>query len=260
MRSLTYTNPIGGSVQFSRTPFLIESLVGLDLPTIDIQEQKAPFQDGTTPLDQLFQPREVVLAGKILAPQNLSQIATYRRQILSALNPKAGPGSLLYQNDLRSYLLTAVLVDPSDPLFPNKDLTDPYQAFQITFYCHDPYLYDPAPTSVVFGSTASVINSGDVEASVTITIPGPCTNPTITNVTSGLAIAYVGSIASGASLVLCTKPGQIRCLLGGVNSMANIAATSTFWSLVLGTNTIEVTFGSGSPDITLAYSNKYLGA
>ena len=258
MRKLTYNNPIGGSIELYFKPFLLTSVEGLDLPQPNNQEDKAPFQDGTTPIDQLFKPREIVVSGSILAPQDFSGIATYRRQLLSALNPKAGPGTLTYQNNLRSYLMQQVVAEGS--LFKNKQLDYPYQDFQITFYCHDPYLYDTTPTSVGIGASTLVQNLGDVEAPVTITIPGPCTNPTITNVTTGLSIAYVGSVPSGTSLVISTVFGNKSALLGGVNAMPNISPSSTFWSLLLGNNYIEATFGSGTPSVTLAFYNKYLGA
>jgi len=258
MRKLTYTNPIGGSVLFYANPLLITSLKGLDLPPQTIQEQKAPFQDGTTPIDRLLNIREVVLEGAINAPNNFAGIAGYRRSIISALNPKAGPGIFVYQNDIASYLIKNVI--PEGPLFSDKALTDPFQTFQLTLYCHDPYLYDVSPTVAAIGASTAVVNAGDVMAPITITISGACTNPIITNATSGYAIKYIGSLTSGQSLVISTAFGNKSVLLNGANAMSLISSDTVFWGLLLGSNTITFSASSGTPTVSLSFSNRYLGA
>lgn len=258
MRKLTYSNPIGGSVLFYGSPLLITSLKGMDIPPQTIQEQKAPFQDGSTPIDRLLNIREVVLDGAINAPNNFTAIASYRRSIISALNPKAGPGSFVYQNDVASYLVKNVI--PEGPLFPDKILTDPFQSFQLTLYCHDPFLYDVSPTVVALGASTAVINSGDVMAPITLTISGACTNPIITNATSGYAIKYNGSLLAGQSLVISTTFGNKSVLLNGVNAMPNITNDTVFWGLLLGSNTITFSAGSGTPTVSLSFSNRYIGA
>ncbi len=259
MRSLLYTNPIGGSVLFCKSPLLITSLEGLDIADLNLQEQKAPFQDGATPIDQLLQPREVVLEGAINAPQDLTGIDTYKRSIISALNPKAGPGTLTYTNNLRSYLLKNVVLKGGG-IFKNKDLTNPFQEFQLTFYCHDPYLYDTAATVVALGSSTVATNSGDVLAEIKITIPGPCTNPVIENYTSGYSMEYVGTIASGSSLIISTVKGNLSATIGGSSVMSSMLATSVFWGLLLGDNTITFSCSSGSVTPVLSYYNRYIGA
>lgn len=258
MRKLTYTNPLGGSLELYYTPFLITSLAGMDIPRVNRQEQKAPLQDGATPIDLLFLPREIEIDGAINAPQNISGILTYKRQIIAALNPKAGPGTLTYQNNLRSYLLKNVTAE--GPLFPNKDLPDPFQTFHLTFEAADPYLYDTSPTSVSLGSSTNVSNAGDVMAPITLTISGACTNPIITNTTTGYAIKYVGSLLAGDSLVISTEFGNKSVKKNGVNAMGNISADTVFWGLALGSNTITFSVGSGTPTVSLQFSKKYLGA
>lgn len=263
MRSLLYTNPLGGSVLFGSNLLVITSLQGLDFADINVQEQKAPFQDGSTPIDQLFQPRSIVIQGSILVAQNLAEIDAQKRLVIAALNPKAGPGSAVYTNNLRSYALRNLV--PKGSLFSNKDLTSPFQAFQVTLYCHDPYLYDLAAiTDSLAVGTTNCVNSGDISCDLVLTINGPCTNPTITNTLSGYSIAYSGSIASGQSLVVNTSFGNkfARLYSGSsfVNAMPSIAAGSVFFGLELGNNPISLSVGSGTPVVTLAHTNRYLGA
>lgn len=258
MRRLVYTNPIGGTVTFQYSPFLITSLTGLDIPTINLQTQKSSFQDGATAIDQLFEPREVVMQGAINAPNDFVNINTYKRTIISALNPKAGPGTLLYTNNNKTYKLNSVV--PEGPLYANKEQTNPFQEFQTTFYCHDPYFYDETATSLVLAAPTSVVNSGDVMAPIVLTITGACTNPTITNSTSGYSISYVGSLTAGQTLTINTNYGLKSCKIGTTNVMANISSSSVFWGLLLGTNSITYSTSSGSPTVTLSYYNKYIGA
>ena len=139
MKSLVYTNAIGGTITFTTSPtstqVFLESVSGLDFPNINIYQQKSPYQDGATPIDQLLDIREVVMTGAIVVPLNLSSIDTFKRTIISALNPKAGPGTLVYTNNNTSYTLRNVI--PHGPMFQFKPITEPFQKLQITFYCHD---------------------------------------------------------------------------------------------------------------------------
>ena len=264
MRQFQYINPIGGNVLFYNKPYLITSLKGLDLADLNIQEQIAPFQDGTTPIDQLFKPREVVLEGAILYPQNFSQIATSRRAIISGLNPKAGPGSAIYTNNIKSYALKNVV--PEGPLFADKELTNPYQIFQVAFHCHDPYLYDISPIvdTIAVGSNNYSVNSGDVMSDILLQINGPCVNPTVTNLFSGYFISFVGSLSASQYLLINTAFGSKSVMLytGGVpsNAMSSISATSVFFGLGIGSTPIQLAVGSGSPTCTLTHTNRYIGA
>jgi len=262
MRVINYTNPNAGSITFSYNPYLITSLKGLDLAKINNQTQKGPYQDGATPIDQLFEVREVVLEGAINAPQNLVAIDGYKRAMLSALNPKAGPGILYYTNNIRTYRLKNVVAD--GPIYSNKEATSPFQTFQITFYCNDPYLYDSSDTNTALGSSTAITNSGDVNMPYVLVIAGPCTNPVITNSTSGKSISYSGSLTSSQYLTISTAYGNIYATLNTngtvTNAMASFTSTTTFFSLGLGISNINKSASSGTPIATMTYSPRYIGA
>lgn len=262
MKSLVYTNAIGGTITFSTAPtssqVFLETVSGLDIPNINIYQQKSPYQDGATPIDQLLDIREVVMTGAIVVPLNLSSIDTFKRTIISALNPKAGPGTLVYTNNNTSYTLRNVI--PRGPLFSFKPITEPFQKLQITFYCHDPYLYSTSSSTVSLSGSTVIANAGDVMAPVSISITGACTNPTISNTTSGYSIAYVGSLTTGQTLTINTAFGNKSVKIGSSNVIYNISAASVFWGLLLGNNTITVSVGSGTPSASLTYYTRYLGA
>lgn len=286
MRSLVYTNPRGVSLTLYQDPFLITSLEGLDLPTVDIQEQKAPYQDGTTYLDALFEPRTITVTGAITQPQDLSAIFTSRAEILAALNPKNGPGVLTYTNDNATY--TTVATVTGAPLFPDKPATEPLQRFQITFYCNDPYWYAedqgsitmslvtggltfPITFPITFGTyigntPTAAVNAGDSETPVIISVNGPAVNPVITNQTTGELIRCNIEIFAGDILSINTKFGSKAITLNssaGVisNQMSTLDPTSTFWQLAIGNNLIlysDDTQGS-SESCVVTWYDRYSG-
>ena len=138
MRKFTFVN---GSSTITLGPgsvFVIESVNGLDEAKLQKQEQKAPYQDGTTYIDTLFDVREIVIKGSINYPKNLTQINAQKDVMYRALNPKNGEGWLTYEYDGGSKKIKAV----ASVIFKNKPWKDPYQEFQVTFRCCDPLWQD----------------------------------------------------------------------------------------------------------------------
>ena len=285
MRSLVYTNPLGVSLTLYKDPYLITTLDGLDLPTVDEQEQKAPYQDGTTYLDALFEPRTIVVTGAIINVQQLGPIFTDRAAILSCLNPKNGPGTLTYTNDNAVYTTVATV---SLAHFPNKLATEPFQKFQIQFYCNDPYWYAgtgssailaivtggltfPITFPITFGTYVGITlvaapNVGDSVTPVILTITGPCANPTVTNTTTGELIRCNITLGVGDVLIINTKFGSKSVVLnaasGGLsNQMSTLDSTSTFWQLAIGNNQIQFSddVQIGPETCTVSWFNRFSG-
>jgi hypothetical protein len=285
VRKLVYTNPLGVSVTLYQTPYLITKLEGLALPGIQSQEQKAPYQDGTTYLDALFDPRTVVVSGSISHPQALGQIFTDRATIISALNPKNGPGTLTYTNDNATYTTACHVIVAT---FPDKPANEPFQRFQIQFHCNDPYWYGNSAQSIsmvlvtggftfpftfpkTFGSyvgsvSTPAVNAGDSVTPVLISVYGPCAVPVITNQTTGQLIKCNITLQSGDVLIINTKFGSKSVTLitsAGVksNQMATLDPTSTFWQLAIGSNNILYSdnVNSGAESCVVSWNNRYSG-
>jgi len=285
MRSLVFTNPLGVSLTLYKDPYLITTLDGIDLPTVNEQEQKAPYQDGTTYLDALFDPRTIVVTGAIINVQLLGPIFTDRASILAALNPKNGPGTLTYTNDNAVYTTVATV---NLAQFPNKLATDPFQAFQIQFYCNDPYWYaedsDSISMSLVIGGftfpfsfpfsfgtyigsiPTAAVNDGDSVTPVIISVFGPCANPVITNTTTGELIRCNITLTTGDILVINTKFGSKSIMLltsGGqtINEMSTLDSTSTFWQMAIGNNLITFSDDTqqAQESCTVTWTNRYSG-
>jgi len=159
-RKLVYLNGQNETITFETGPYLIVKIEGLGIPNVDRQEQKAPYQDGTTYIDSLLQNRDIVVELAITKPNDFSNIALYRRELSQRLTPKYGLGDLTYTDeDGNSYTIRAVV---SSMVFPNKDYRDPYMRAMVTFTACDPYWKSvigieinlPTPTT----SDESIIN------------------------------------------------------------------------------------------------------
>lgn len=162
-RSLVFTNGNNETITLERSPYLITDIDGLGVPSVDVQEQQSPFIDGTVAIDTVLAPRELTVTVFIIAPNEFANIDTYRRDIVKKLNPKLGPGTLVYTTEGgTSYRIIGV---PSSVVFRPKEYNTPYAEAQIVFHCHDPYWQKTTETTTSIGTIASsdeiLIYNGD---------------------------------------------------------------------------------------------------
>lgn len=161
-RKIVFVNGESETLTIETNPYIIIKLEGLGIPSVNRQEQKAPYQDGTTYIDSLLGNRDIVVEIGIVRPNDFADIATYRRELSQRLCPKYGQGTLTYTDEAgNSYAITAV---PYSIVFPNKDYRDPYARAQITFTANDPYWRE------VTGSTISLPTSVTSAESVITTL------------------------------------------------------------------------------------------
>jgi len=284
MRKLEYTNPLGTSITHYNFGFLITALDGIEMTKLTVQEQRAPGQDGSTYIDGIFDPRVITVSGSITEP-DLPTIFQQRSSAQAQLNPKLGPGVLTYTNDEGVYTTLAVVNNVS---FPNKEFTNPFQEFQLQFYCCDPYWYDQSSQTLNFklvtggftfpftfpktfgtwtGSTAqNALNDGDSKTPVILTITGPATNPKVLNKTTGEFVKCLISLNPNESLVINTKIGSksvVKISSTGVmtNQSATLTADSTYWTLGVGDN--YILFSDDTPNskeaCVISWYNRYVG-
>lgn len=288
MRVLAYTNSNGQTLTLSQMPYLITKLSGIDSPKLALQEKFAPYQDGSTYIDALYQPRDIVVEGAISgSPVDLTAIATARRAIIAALNPKYGVGTLTYTWNGGTLSIPAIPV--SSPVLPNKLSKEPYQRFQITFHCPDPYWRTVSATVVpiiylgysmefpveflpggillselggIKGQTANITIVGDVPSPLTMVFYGPADNPKITNTTTGEFVRIVKTLTAVEAATVTTNFGNKTVTIGGVNAMQYLDLQSTFFQLQPGTNQLECwedgeNVGS---TVSISYYDRYIGA
>ena len=289
MRSLQYISGTNSSVTFDDSFLGITSLEGLDIAPVNIQEQKSPFQDGTIPIDQLFSPREIVMGGTIGVGGDVGAIYTQRRNMLAVINPKLGPGMLIYTNDFGQWAILNVI--PEGPVFKNRNANDGPQQFQVTFYCHDPYLYDvsytttnlqTAVSNLVFpitftaggiafsyftGAPKTVYNLGDYSTPVILSMYGPATNPKLLNVTTGEYVKVLTTLNAGDVIQVNTTNGIDTVLFtpsgGSQSNVINLLDLgSTFFQLGIGPVQLQYLDDtlSSSKNCIVAWRNRYIGA
>ncbi len=148
-RSLVFTNSNSEVITFERSPYLITNIEGLGIPSVEVQEQRSPFIDGTTEIDNVIEARDIVMTVSIIAPNDFSNIDTYRRDIIKKLNPKLNAGTIIYTTEGGdSYRIVGT---PTSVVFRGKVYGEPFQECQIIFHCHDPYWTAVNSTTVDIG-------------------------------------------------------------------------------------------------------------
>lgn len=136
----------------------------------------------------------------------------------------------------------------------------------LQFYARDPFLYGPQQNITVgpgvvagglawpltwplaWGSVVSggavITNPGPVETAPIIQIPGPCTNPSVTNDTLAATLRVATTLNVGDTLVLDTDARTVT-LLNGPSRDSSLDPTSRWWRLQPGVNFIRFSSGSG---------------
>ena len=116
----------------------------------------------------------------------------------------------------------------------------------------------------VMGSTMIITNEGDIAAPVRITIPGPCLNPVVENLSTGEQIALTLEVDAGKTVLIDTTYGNLLCRLVAsngtqTNAMQYLSSDSTFWQLVPGENIVTFSTPSGSVVVSIEYASRYTG-
>jgi phage-related protein len=269
MRTFSYLNPDGATIEFSNYPYMITNLSGIDSPSLSIQEKFAPYQDGSTYIDGLYGARDITIEGAIAsAPMDVVGMAAARRLIIKALNPKTGVGLLTFTGDSGTFEIPAIPV--SSPVFAYRDSNEPYQRFQVAFHAPSPYWTDVSDTVLTLSYTGSYVtfpfafapggsafgslgtingqvinidNTGDVATPLTMVFNGPSVNPKIQNNTTGEYIQLNKTLVAGECITVYTAFGRktVTFTSGGttISAMQYLDLLSTFFVLELGANQLQ---------------------
>lgn len=170
MQKLVFTNGNGKSIDLTGGNFGVTNWDGLSNTDLNIQTQQVPFNDGGVYLDALLEQREITVTVAIQDNNDLPTRYELRRELISALNPKAGEGVLVYTNDYLSRQIKAV---PQLPIFENKNANDSGSLkASVTFSCPSPYWEDTEETVVPLKAFTNTVveNNGDVPCGVKIEI------------------------------------------------------------------------------------------
>ena len=281
MRRLTFTNNRGESIEFYLSPFLIESLEGIGEVEAELQEQVAPYRDGSIHIDAILRPRFIELEGSITNIK-LKEIRKKRQELSRVCNPKLGLGKITLELD--GSIKEIHGVPEGSVVFPDRE-RNPFQPFMITWKCPDPYWKDlqevsrnlkayegkftfPFQFPVQFGiesDNTTLINEGDTSAPVIIEIKGPIRRPVIENLTTGKYMQINAIIEADQTLVIDTNPRNKRVEIksGGETRkvMGFFDHGGDFWQLDVGENEIRYRADAGIADAvaTVSWQNQYVG-
>lgn len=258
-------------------------------PVVEIVSAPTPFRSGARTRRVNIRPRPIDLTLHIDGAS-----ATQVQQRLDALarwlDPSRGDGRLRVRRpdgtvrELWCRRSGGLDVDYREGVELWQDVLATLQATD------DPYAYDVDPTEQTFTvgaalgfftdpffpikltsstvlASATVNNTGDVEAWPVWTITGPGTNPVLRNVTTGQVTAFETTLVSGQQLILDTRPVARRG--AGVlpvhdNLGSNLypsLLTPTLWPLAVGVNQlqIEMNGADAASSVELEYTRRWWG-
>ena len=243
----------------SRGKWDVEAVIeGIGIPKFRGNDLRVPFQHGNRWIKKRFDSRKVVFSMWIRGTDR----ADLDQNIDAFLTAIGNPGLHTLVRTMRSgetRLAQAGLC--SEIHFVRKN--PGYAKFALELELPDPFFYALSKTTDVRAISSSPftwthLNVGSAPAtSMVITMEGPLSNPILRNRNNGIWIQYVGTIASGQSVVLDTK--HFTCLQGEDNMISIVKhGGDAYWMILdAGSNSMELETDVIGGKITLSYYPAY---
>lgn len=264
--------------------------LGLDMPTESQFESELAGGDGAIFQGRRALPREVTLPLIILA-DTFDDLETYRRELMTAFNPRRGAGTLTWasRSDGERRSLECIYSSGLDSAVNGRLAPVTHTAYQLVLRAVDPYWYSDwreiefTPTIVssdffpgppffisdtrVFGTQEVVIDS-EVETFPEFVLVGPGVNAELTNELTGQTLDLTPNLATTAdTLTIRTDPRVPAAQKFTDENGANVWATSagqfpSLWALQPGPQevTVNMTGGSTGSNIIMRYRPRGLVA
>jgi hypothetical protein len=279
---IVITNKDGEHITLgNQAPYFLETVDGIGDVNVNIENQKAPKQDGSTYLGNVLDNRAISIEGAIITKGDPNAVLAARRKILRVLNPKLDAVTITYHQGNRVKEIMGVA--ETTPVFPggsgSKGLY--YQKYLIHLLCHEPFWLDTyfesremsylmggiqfrlrLPTMFSYrGFKRRAVNDGDVPTPVEIEFKGPAVNPTVNNLTTGEFITINRELLEDDMLTIGTAFGQKFVRINGQNAFHYIDLNSVFWSLIPGENTLSYQSNNDSikTKVLIKWKNRYVG-
>lgn len=109
----------------------------------------------------------------------------------------------------------------------------------------------------------TVINAGEVETWIKVTVNGPAESVILTNQTNGKTMTFPSlNMTEGDVLSINTAPGEKYIRLNGENAFNLLSRDSQLWALEPGNNHLVVQIGNGSAEskVYISFFQQYLTA
>ncbi len=288
MQKLTYTNTRGQKIVLQNSaPFILSKLEGTGGVETTLQTTKAPGQDGSTLHGVSLENRVINIEGYIFGIIR-EDMYKKRMQLAGILNPKLGAGTLTYQNDHSTKVISAIAEE--SPIF--SDRYSNYQKFSLTLICPQPLWLEEKESKEEIAYwignlefdleipedgmelsyresniISNIYNRGDTECGMRIefTAMASVENPLLLNINTLEYIKVKQTLIAGDKLIINTAFGNKRVELtrSGVttNVFNYIDLDSTFLQLAPGDNILKYDAETGidNLDVTIYYRPQYVG-
>lgn len=237
---------------------------GFGLPPYQRVEQTVPLQDGGRFKSVVASPADMNLPLLIKCADE-STLYSELETMASWFDPKLGDGQLQIASPnghTRVRVCRYVAGLEEDDSEGNRG--PGWRQVVLAFRAMDPYWHDTSAQTHDFGSatvTASLTNSGDVEAWPVWTLHGVFTAVTLLNNTTGATLTITKTLTSAQSITIDTTP-FVKSVKreDGSNQFSTItSAPPNLWSLATGNNSITVTITGGGTncDVSVSYTQRW---
>jgi hypothetical protein len=280
--SLTYAAPYGtvsvplGGVDSNGTAWLVKKLEGWDSPPAVGQVPQRSGDHGGWPTPQFYGPRVLTLT--VMASAQSQALRDVARAQMQQVLPISDLATFVYNEPTPKQVSLrrngGATVAETCPTLVDVE-------FKIPLICPDPRKYSTQtktasvnatptatygvsiPASVPFtlpaqapAGSVAVTNSGSFETRPLVTVTGPITGPTLTNVTSGQTVSY-SQVILGSSDVLIVDMNARQGFFNGAFRAADI--TSSWWTLWPGSNAIQLGGSTnGGSAMRIAWSDAWI--
>ena len=218
-----------------------EVIEGVGIPKYRGSDLQVPFQHGKRWIKKRFDSRKVVLSMWIKGSSR-SDLDDNIDAFLKAIgNPGLHPLVRTMRNGETRQAQAEIC---SEINFVRKN--PGYAKFALELELADPFFYGTVKSTTSKMVTSSLfswthVNEGSAPVTaMVITLEGPLSNPIIRNQNNGVWIQFLGTIASGESVVLNTK--YYTCLKGNTNMISIIKhGGDAYWMILdAGNNSMEL--------------------
>jgi len=278
---ITFVNASDEEFPIEPPNYLLLNFAGFEQPPTDIQMSKAPYQDGKTLVDQIFDERVITLEFAIFGDTQ-QEIFDRRITVNQRFNPKLGMGTLRFEQiDGGNYYVDVITKSVNFV----ESTSSSHNIAVVQLIAPNPFWYDPTQIESIMvgfsggfsfpfsfplsfgtvGTQLTISNSGNVDTPVLIYFYGEVVDPVMQNLTTDEDITIDGTIDDGDILIINTAFGEksVLILSGGeyTNAFEYVDPDSVFWKLQPGDNVVRYTAASEGENAQcrLYYYNRYSG-
>lgn len=233
-------------------------LEGIGIPKYRGSNLQMPFQHGTRWVKKRYDRRKVVLSMWVKGTNRMN----LDQNIDALLKVIGTPGTHVSRRTMRNGEIREAQAEVCAEI--NFVIKEPgYAKFALELELADPFFYSQTKasetkvlsTALTTWTHAYAGSAPCVEATITLT--GPLSNPKLENTNNGIWLQYLGSIASGETVILNTA--DFTCIKSTTNMISGVKhGGDSYWlTLFSGNNSLKATTDTTGGSIKIEYYPAY---